>query len=369
MELFAGSSGDTPGEDSAVVFIQLPSPDIEIVKYVRGMDDKWYDANTPAEGPYMDGGSAVAWKYVITNIGDEPLVNVIVTDDQGVSVPDPGTLDVGETVTYIVNDAVPSICVPYGNTGSVEGTGLASGFEVTDSDPAYYNCVVYEPAIKIVKYVQGMDDKWYDANTHAEGPYMDGGSAVSWKYVITNTGDEPLRNVTVTDNKGVSVPDPGNLGIGETVTYIVDGKVSDPCSSYTNVGKVVGIGEKSGKSVTDSDPAYYNCVVYEPAIKIVKYVQGMDDKWYDANTHAEGPYMDGGSAVSWKYVITNTGDEPLRNVTVTDNKGVSVPDPGNLGIGETVTYIVDGQVSDPCSSYTNVGKVVGIGEKSGKSVT
>ncbi|MCL7411646.1 MAG: VPXXXP-CTERM sorting domain-containing protein, partial [Methanosarcinaceae archaeon] len=27
----------------------------------------------------------------------------------------------------------------------------------------------------------------------------------------------------------------------------------------TNVGKVVGIGEKSGKSVTDSDPANYRC--------------------------------------------------------------------------------------------------------------
>jgi hypothetical protein len=141
MELIAGSSADIPGEDSATVFIQLPDPDIRIVKYVQGMDGIWYDANTPTTGPVMANGSAVSWKYVITNTGDEPLVLVNVVDDQGVVVPgQQNTLAIGETVTYTADGAVPDPCVPYVNVGYVEGYGVATGFKVTDTDPANYVC-------------------------------------------------------------------------------------------------------------------------------------------------------------------------------------------------------------------------------------
>lgn len=141
MQLLAGSSGDVPGEDSATVFIQMPNPDIRIVKYVQGMDGIWYDANTQATGPVMANGSAVSWKYVITNIGDEPLVNVVVTDDQGVIVPgQQDTLAIEETVTYTADGTVPSPCVSYKNVGYVEGFGVATGFKVTDTDPAHYVC-------------------------------------------------------------------------------------------------------------------------------------------------------------------------------------------------------------------------------------
>lgn len=149
MQLVAGAVGDIIGEDSATVFIQLPDPDIRIVKYVQGMDSIWYDANTQATGPVMANGSAVSWRYVITNIGDEPLMNVAVTDDQGVTVPgQQDTLALGETVTYTAVGTVPDTCVPYSNVGTVVGYGVATGFEVSDTDPAHYRCTPYEvPAL------------------------------------------------------------------------------------------------------------------------------------------------------------------------------------------------------------------------------
>ena len=259
IKITAGGLEDIPGEDIGRAFLWFPTPKIDIVKYVQGMDGVWYDANTPATGPVMADGSAVSWKYEVQNTGDEPLENVVVTDDQGVAVNCPqDTLDVGETMTCTATGTVPDPCDPYANMGYVEGVGVASGITVTDEDPAHYACI--DPEIDIVKYVKGNDGVWYDANTPATGPVMDNGSAVSWKYVVTNTGDEPLENVVVTDDQGVAVNCPQDtLDVGETMTCTATGTVPDPCDPYANMGYVEGVGVVSGITVTDEDQAHYSC--------------------------------------------------------------------------------------------------------------
>ena len=151
-------------------------------------------------------------------------------------------------------------------SGAVGDVDPISG-GVLGEDIAIVTFYVPDPDIQIIKYVQGMDGVWYNANTPATGPLMENGSAVSWRYVITNTGDEPLMNVTVTDDQGVTVPgQQDTLGVGETVTYFADGTVSDPCESYRNVGRVDGIGVLTGKPVWDTDPAHYVCEIPVPAL-------------------------------------------------------------------------------------------------------
>lgn len=153
--VIAGAVGDVDpitggvlGEDISTIFVCIPDPEIEIVKYVQGNDGVWYDANTPATGPIMDNGSAVSWEYNVTNTGDEPLENVVVTDDQGVTVTCPkDTLDVGETMTCTATGTVPDPCVSYANMGDVEGFGVVSGIKVTDEDPAHYRCRPDVPAL------------------------------------------------------------------------------------------------------------------------------------------------------------------------------------------------------------------------------
>jgi len=141
IEVKAGGNRDVPGEDTTTAFVHFPCPDIEIVKYVQGNDDVWYDANTPATGPVMANGSDVDWRYVVTNTGDEPLKDVVVTDDQGVTVTClQDTLDVGETMTCTATGTVLDPCVPYANMGYVEGVGVVSEIMVTDEDPAHYRC-------------------------------------------------------------------------------------------------------------------------------------------------------------------------------------------------------------------------------------
>ena len=145
VEVQSGGTIDGAGEDYATAFVRVPCPDIMITKYVKGMDSTWYDANTQATGPVMANGSVVSWKYVIENIGDEPLTNVVVTDDQGVTVTCPqNTLNVTETMICFADGTVPDPCESYRNEGRVDGIGVLTGKPVWDTDPAHYVCEPYE---------------------------------------------------------------------------------------------------------------------------------------------------------------------------------------------------------------------------------
>ncbi|ADE37023.1 VPXXXP-CTERM sorting domain-containing protein [Methanohalophilus mahii] len=140
VEVYAGGLDDAPGEDTATAFIRLPCPDIMIKKYVSPDNSTWYDAQTQASGPILDNSSDVYWRYNVTNVGDEPLVDVNVTDNKEGFICDIGDLAVSETEVCYYSGTVPDTCVPYSNVGTTNGIGLISGVPVNDSDPAHYNC-------------------------------------------------------------------------------------------------------------------------------------------------------------------------------------------------------------------------------------
>ncbi len=60
----------------------------DLVKYTNG-----HDANS-VPGPYVAVGDPITWTYVVTNTGQTPISDVVVTDDQGVAVP--STPDTGD---------------------------------------------------------------------------------------------------------------------------------------------------------------------------------------------------------------------------------------------------------------------------------
>ncbi len=130
------------------------------------------------------------------------------------------------------------------------GTGsMTSGFDL-DAVIAY-NCgpvTPPEPAIDIEKSTNGED-----ADTPT-GPIIPVGGAVTWTYIVTNTGNVDLSNVTVTDDQGVVVSCPKDtLAVGESMTCTASGTAT--AGQYANVGTATGEGD--GTSVTDSDPSHY----------------------------------------------------------------------------------------------------------------
>ena len=147
VEVQSGGIIDGPGEDYATAFVHIPCPEIDIEKYVQDINGNWLDADNP-RGPELVNGTTADWKYVVTNTGDEPLENIVVTDDiLGLITCPPTTLDVGESTTCFKSDSIPDDCPDYENWATVEGDGVVSGITVTDEDPAHYYCRPDVPAL------------------------------------------------------------------------------------------------------------------------------------------------------------------------------------------------------------------------------
>ena len=305
-----------------------------------------------ADGLQILAGAPVTWSYTVTNTGNIALSNVTVTDNQGV-VPTyvsgdantDGKLDLTETWLYTASGT--AVVGNYNNIGSASGSAL--GQTVTDTDPSSYFGA--NPVINIDKVTNG-----------ADGLQILAGAPVTWSYTVTNTGNIALSNVTVTDNQGV-VPTyvsgdantDGKLDLTETWLYTASGTAV--IGNYDNIGSASG--SALGKTVTDTDPSSYFGA--NPVINIDKVTNG-----------ADGLNIVAGSAITWSYTVTNTGNIALSNVTVTDNQGV-VPtyvsgdanSDGKLDLTEAWIFTANGTAV--AGDYSNIGTASG--SALGKTVT
>jgi hypothetical protein len=288
---------------------------IDIEKATSGHD------TDQAPGPSIVTGSAVEWTYVVTNTGNVPLSNVAVTDDQGVAVSCPQeALAPGESMTCSASGTAQS--GQYVNVGTASGED-PTGVAVTDDDPSHYLGV--SPAAALEKATNG-----HDADA-APGPSNLAGTPVEWTYLVTNTGDVPLANVAVTDDRGVAVSCPrSSLALGESMTCTASDIVAP--GQYANIGNATGdYTDDVGNStvVNDDDPSHYFGAT--PAVDIEKATNGEDAD------DVTGPVIIAGTTVNWTYVVINTGNVPLANVTVTDDQGAAVSCPAAvLAVGESI---------------------------------
>jgi uncharacterized repeat protein (TIGR01451 family) len=104
------------------------------------------------------------------------------------------------------------------------------------------------PAINIVKTTNG-----------ADGPLLPVGDPITWRYVVTNPGTVPLRNISVTDDQGV-VPvyqsgDDGDNILQTTETWIYQATGTATAGQYTNIGTATGYSD--GFPVSATDPSSY----------------------------------------------------------------------------------------------------------------
>ena len=128
-----------------------------------------------------------------------------------------------------------------------------AGTQLRDSDPSHYFGVV--SGINVKKYTNGDD-----ADT-PPGPDIAPGAAVTWTYVVTNTGNLPIAQVAVADDRGV-VPTlqsgdtngDGQLDPTETWTYSATGVAT--AGQYQNIATASGL-DTLEDPVSASDPSHY----------------------------------------------------------------------------------------------------------------
>ncbi|OOV20999.1 hypothetical protein BXU11_17115, partial [Flavobacterium sp. LM5] len=225
-------------------------------------------------------------------------------------------------------------------------SGLQNGnytIEITDKNgcKANYNYAISESSINITK-----EGTYVDANNDG---ITNVGDVVSYNFVIKNTGNTTLTNITVTDNNATISGGPiATLAVGATDATTFSGShiitQEDINTGYVyNLATVTGK-DPENKSVTDTssdptpctscpvNPECTDCTItpltQTPSINITK-----EGTYVDANNDG---ITNVGDLVSYNFVIKNTGNTTLTNITVTDNNATISGGPiATLAVGAT----------------------------------
>jgi len=352
--------------------MEEPNPSIDVEKSTNGADA---DLASGADVPMIAVGDAVVWEYVVTNNGNVDLIDVAIVDDVEGAICTLPFLPVGGTAVCMLQGIATEGL--YGNVANATGSPVDENGDpivdengnpiddVTDEDPSHYEGTeefIPNPLVHLEKSTNGADA---DLASGADVPVILEGDAVTWEYVITNTGNVDLVDVVVTDDIEGAVCSIPFLPIDGTATCNLTGVAQS--GDYANLGSVTGspvdengdpLVDENGNpvdDVTDEDPSHYvgeDDFVALPAIDVEKSTNGLD-----ADTAAEAPLVTEGDVVSWEYVVTNTGNVALSNVQVTDDVEGFVCAIPFLPVGQNATCSLQGIAG--AELYSNLATTTG----------
>lgn len=262
----------------------------------------------------LDPPAEVTSEYAVTNPGNTPIVNPEVTDDQCGPVElvsgdtnGDGRLDTDETWIYSCTRSISTTLStdPAGenivNTAVVTGNGT-DGTPVTDD--AEDDVDVFTPAIELDKTANGADSATVVA-----------GDDVTYDYVVTNTGNTPLSDVSLVDDtppcEQPTLVANGNgddiLDVGESWTYqcvspaLEEGVVNTATTEGTPVDPGTdGPFPGDNPPVTDTDVV--PVTVEHPGIALEKQADPDEVLLNEAGDP---------EPVTYTFTATNPGTDPL----------------------------------------------------------
>lgn len=223
----------------------------------------------PGSGEFAETGTAdwndvVTWRITITNDGDVPLSNLVVTDKDLVLPEDASaecqalvegyrvdSIAAGETLSLdcqsivtesLTNEAVVTAAfTPYAGADSTETSATDTAEIEVDASTGY----TFD---KLVQKADGSDE-FIDADTAAEAGTFDEGDDVTWRFVVTNVGKVTLSDLVLTD-KALELADDASaecnalagdgaeladLTAGESITIECTTMAADSMENVANV--------------------------------------------------------------------------------------------------------------------------------------
>jgi uncharacterized repeat protein (TIGR01451 family) len=191
------------------------------------------------------------------------------------------------------------------------------------------------------------------------GPIVAAGAAVTWTYLLTNTGDVILTGVTVTDSAPGVTPGyisgdngDGQLAPDEVWTHQATGAAI--AGQYTNLGTGSGVDPYSNV-ITATDPSHYFGLLSE--INLAKV--------------ASTPRIPPGAVITYTFTVTNGGNVALAAIGLSDDHctpgfvGGDADANTLLNPGETWRYICAVTVT---VDVTNTAVVSGV-DALGRAIT
>lgn len=295
------------------------------ISIVKSADDS--ALQTPPQA-----GDEISYSFVITNIGNVTLTDVVLTDTlAGIVLPQttiplllPGesnAVTLEGTYTITQNDIVAGEVI---NQASVNGiyTDPSTGTpeNVPDISDRITVPLVQLPSIAVIKEQDA-------ANTTLSDP-AEAGQLIAYTFTVKNTGNLVLTNVRLNDPlpglspnvfPEISVLVPGQQHVFQAVYAITEDDIDNEqvenqaivTARYDDGSGPKDIEDKSGPTFDDDIPLIVPVIPPAPELTIVK-----TGTWNDTNGNG---YPEPGETIAYTFDITNDGNATLYNVTPRDD--------------------------------------------------
>jgi uncharacterized repeat protein (TIGR01451 family) len=305
----AGGTSTSNTSSATVEAAQVPS--LELVK-----------SSTTAS--YTAVGNTITYGFVATNTGNVTLSSIAVHDVEtapasqknlsAISCPaDPPPLAPGASETCTATYTVAQADLDWGSVNdTATASGSANGTTVTSGSSSVTVEAAQAPSLSIVK------------SSPTEG-YSAAGSAITYDFLVTNTGNVTLSGVTVTDVESAPASQ-GNLSAIEcpdtTLTAAGTAGDSETCTATYTVtqadvdwGSVHDTATASGVATGAGGTA----VVQSHASSVT--VDGTQTASLAVSkSSSTASFAAAGATVDYDFLVTNAGNVTLSGISVTDTE-------------------------------------------------
>ncbi|MGV0360304.1 VaFE repeat-containing surface-anchored protein [Corynebacterium mastitidis] len=424
---------DINDEAQTVTSEELKSAKIELKKYIG--DQEFTGSEKPQSGGAGSAGVVDAQDvdtayeakkdqdltvtFAVTNAGDLDLKDVKVSDqlitgegfassDLSAISPAKQNIAKGETKYFTATLKAPAAGKIHGDKAKAGGTPVdGDGNETpytddkgkerepgtpveSNEDPAHAKTPEQgEPKLELKKYINDND-----AQTAEEAEELKPGEKATVKFVVTNSGEVDLFNVTLSDETVEGVGDVANiqpkqidrLKVDESGEFTGELTLPEGGQDHKDVAHAEGVPPSPENPdepgdvppvPSNDDPAHARTPKPdEPKLELKKYINGNDAQTAEDAVMASKA----GEELEVTFVVTNAGAVDVFNVTVedslldSDESGVKVDDPKpasaedeakaqRLAPGEKVTFKGTIPAPEPGKLHADQAKAKGVAPK------
>lgn len=254
----------------------------------------------------LDPGETINYVFFVTNTGNVTLTNVTVDDPLVTVAEAPQTLTPGGNFTFTANYTPTQADIDSGSVvNTATATGVDPGGNPYQSPPDTTTTPPDQtPAMTI--------DKTGALNDLDGDGLLDPGETINYAFLVTNTGNVTLTNVTVNDTLVTVDQAPQTLARGGSFTFTAN---YTPTQADIDAGSVVNTATATG---VDPGGAPYQSPP-DTATTPPDRTAGMAlDKTGALNDLDGDGLIDPGETISYSFLVTNRGNVTLTNVTVND---------------------------------------------------
>ncbi|WP_124057900.1 DUF7507 domain-containing protein [Vaginisenegalia massiliensis] len=302
---------------------------------------------------YQKVDDRIYYTFTFYNTGNQTINQITFTDDKlgvtnrTINLADP--LLPGKSYTYTPEEFYAVTQKDVDNKmvdNVVTATGQTPGGPTPPATDTNKTLGEDKPYVDVYKATAKVTDK--DGNAYATNTFKYAGDKIYYKFILTNTGNQTLNEVTIKDNKlnidvtlNLTQAPYKPLAPGQSMTYeselpayvvtqadVDAGKVDNTVTVTTPGAPNPGTNDNTTPGVTDPD------VAVDKKTTAVTDASGAD---------LNGKFQKAGDLIKYAFVITNTGNITLNEVTINDSK---------LGIKDLKVTYTDGLKPGESRTYT-----------------